>query len=145
MTEMERAAGLKAVAVAKGLLHWSEEFSQTVWSGVDGIFTATIMKDDGKYPLFKVGTDGRFGFRLRRLCMKPVFSDREVQIEMLRRVNEIPGVNLTEETLGSKAGFELALLNDPLALQKFKAVVEWLADQIKKSSPTKESLNGTYA
>lgn len=145
MAAMERAASPKALAVAKGLLRWSEEFSQTVWSGTDGIFTAAITNDDGKYPLFTVRTEGRFGFRLRRLCMKPAFSDHEVQIEMLRKLNEIPGLNLTEDAFGSKRSFELELLNDPVALQKFKAAIDWLADRIKKSSPAKESFNGSHA
>ena len=145
MAEMERTAGPKAVGIAKELLRWSEEFSQAVWSGIDGIFTATITNDDGKHPLFKLRTEGHFGFRFGRLRMKPAFSDHEVQIEMLRRFNEIPGLDLTEDALGSKRSFELALLEDPVARQKFKAAVEWLVDRIKKSSPTVESFNGSHA
>jgi hypothetical protein len=145
LAEMERTTGPKASAFAKELIRWSEEFSQGVWSGIDGIFTATITNDNGKYPLFKLRTDGRFGFRLRRLCMNPAFSEHEVQLEMLCKVNEIPGVNLTENTLGGKIGFDLESLYDPLALQKFKAAIDWQVDQIKKSSPSREMLNNGLA
>jgi hypothetical protein len=141
MAEMERSAGPKFVALAKELLRWAEEFSQIVWSGTHGIFTATIMKDDDKYLLFRVRTEGRFGFRLRLLCLKPAFSDHKVQIEMLRKLNEIPGLNLTEHSLGGKPSFNLELLFDPVALQKFKAGVDWLVYQIKKSAPTNELVN----
>jgi len=145
MVEMERAAGPKAVAIAKDLLRWSEEFSQTVWSGTDGIFTATITNDDGKSPLFSVRTEGRFGFRLRRLCLKPAFSKHEVQLEMFRKLNDIPGVNLTEDALGGKPSFKIDLLLDPIALQKFKAAVNWLVNQIRKSSPSDESVKNSRA
>lgn len=87
-----------------------------------------------------VRTEGRFGFRLRRLCLKPAFSHRDVQIEMLQKINEIPGLNLTEDALRGKPGFKIDLLFDPAALQKFKGAVDWLVYQIKKSSSTDESL-----
>ena len=93
---------LKLWRYAKGLLRWSEDFSQIVWSGIDGIFTATITNDDGKYLLFSVRTEGRFGFRLRLLCVKPAFSDHEVQIEMLRKLNEIPGLRFDRRRFGWK-------------------------------------------
>jgi hypothetical protein len=73
--------------------------------------------------------------------VKPAFSDRGVQIEMLRKLNEIPGLSLTDDALGGKPGFEIDLLFDPVALQKFKTAVNWKVNQIKKSAPTKETLN----
>ncbi|MEX0803661.1 MAG: hypothetical protein WD688_10150 [Candidatus Binatia bacterium] len=142
MAEIERAAGLNALSVAKDLLRWSNEFSQINWSGVDGILTPTIIKEDSKYPLFAVRTEGRIVLRLRRLCLKPAFSEGKMQIEMLHKFNEIPGLKLTDEALRGKPSFKIDLLFDPLALQKFKAAVDWLVDQIKSSSPTNESLDG---
>lgn len=56
MAEMERVAGAKAVTVARDLVRWSEEFSQIVWSGNNGIFTATVTNNCGRYGL-KVGLD----------------------------------------------------------------------------------------
>jgi hypothetical protein len=141
MAAMERAAGPKAVAIAKDLLHWSEKFSKIVWSGIDGIFTASITNAHGRYLLFSVRTEGRFGFRLRLLCIKPAFSNNEVQIEMLRKLNEIQGLNLTEDALSGKPGFKIDLLFDPIAIQKFKAAIDWLVYQINKSSPADESLS----
>ena len=52
---------------------------------------------------------------------------------------------LTEESLLGKPGFKIDLLFDPLALEKFKAAVNWLVEQIKSSSPSKESFNDSHA
>jgi hypothetical protein len=67
-----------------------------------------------------------------------------VQIEMLRKINEIPGLSLTEDALGGKPSFKIDLLFDPAALQKFKATVNWLVNQINKSSPSKKSLDDSH-
>lgn len=65
-----------------------------------------------------------------------------MQIELLCKLNEIPGLNLAEDALSGKPGFKLDLLYDPRALQKFKAAIDWLVDRINRSSATIESLNG---
>lgn len=83
--------------------------------------------------------------RLRLLCLKPAFLESKAQSEMLQKFNEIPGLMLTEESLLGKPGFKIDLLFDPLALEKFKAAVNWLVEQIKSSSPSKESFNDSHA
>ena len=143
MAEMERAAGLKALSIAKDLLRWSSEFSQINWSGVDGILTPTIIKDGSKHPLFAVRTEGRIVLRLRRLCLKPAFSESKSQIEMLQKFNEVPGLKLTDESLLGKPSFKIDFLFDPVALQKFKAAVDWLVNKINKS-PASESLDANH-
>jgi len=45
---------------------------------------------------------------------------------------EIPGLNLTDDALRRKPNLKIELLFDPQALQKFKAAVDWVVQQIKK-------------
>jgi hypothetical protein len=55
--------------------------------------------------------------------MQPALSAREMQIEMLRKVKEIPGLNLDRGHFGPQVSFAIELVNDPLALHKFKVAV----------------------
>jgi hypothetical protein len=137
MAEMERAAGPTAVEVAKDLLRWSGEFSQIVWSGNDGIFTPTVINADGKHLLFSVRTEGRVVLRLRLLCLKDAFSDNEMQLQMLQKFNEIPGLNLKDEALHGKPSFKIDVLFNPLARQQFKDAVHWTVNQIKGANSDK--------
>ena len=46
-------------------------------------------------------------------------------------MNEIPGLSFTEQDLGKKRSFPLQSLAAPGALEKFKAAIEWMIEQIR--------------
>jgi hypothetical protein len=51
--------------------------------------------------------------------------------ELLRKMNEIPGLSFPQEALGKKPAFPLQLLAAPGALEKFKEAIEWMIEQIR--------------
>jgi hypothetical protein len=65
-------------------------------------------------------------FRFAYLRTKAPFDRELVMDELLKKMNEIPGLSFGREALGKKPAFPLQLLAPPDALQKFKAAVEWM-------------------
>jgi hypothetical protein len=62
------------------------------------------------------------------------FKDEQVRLELLRRVNEIPGVSYGPD-VPERAWIQLNLLaRDVSALAQLKRVLEWIAAEAGKTS-----------
>jgi len=68
--------------------------------------------------------------RFGRLCKRHAFQDRELQLEMLRRFNEMPNIHFDEEVLRGKPRIDIKILKDSNTLDRFKAAVNWIAAQV---------------
>jgi hypothetical protein len=56
---------------------------------------------------------------------KPPFDSEQKRSELMRRLNEVEGFNLTDDQLTRRPTRPLTLLKDPRALEKFKEAIEW--------------------
>jgi hypothetical protein len=93
-----------------------------------GTFTPILKIADTKYHLFVVRTDGAVVIRFINLHGKGRFNDRDVLEELRQRLNEVPGVSLSEENLEGKPRFELKLLQTAEGLQAFKNAMLWVVN-----------------
>lgn len=129
LVEIERNCGAGIAHIAKDLHDWSAILCTYVWFGqgdVRGTFTPILKIADTKYHLFVVRTDGVIVIRFINLQGKGRFKDRHVLDELRQRLNEIPGVGFSEDTLGGKPRFELKLLEVAEHLQAFKNAMLWV-------------------
>lgn len=53
-------------------------------------------------------------------------------MEMLRRLNEVPGVSIPQTAIAKGPSVPLSILNDE-ALDKFLNVFDWVLERIRKS------------
>ena len=53
-------------------------------------------------------------------------------MELLRLLNEIPGVNLPNDSIQKYPNIPLSTLGQEGSLEKFLAAIEWSNDQVKK-------------
>ncbi len=66
----------------------------------------------------------QFGYLMER----PPFDDEQTRLELLRRVNMIPGVSFGPEVIVKWPKIPLSLIaEDPAALEQLKRLVEWAA------------------
>jgi hypothetical protein len=67
--------------------------------------------------------------QFQHLLTRPPFDSEQRRLELLRRVNDIPGVSFGPEVITKRPSIPLAVLaGNPRALEQLKAVLRWLAD-----------------
>jgi hypothetical protein len=81
---------------------------------------------------FLPGTYGTVEIRFQVLQGKPPFSDEGKRIELLERLNQIPGVSAPATGITKRPSIRLSLLKDPATLQQFLSVLDWLVKVIKR-------------
>jgi hypothetical protein len=62
---------------------------------------------------------------------RPPFDDETRRLELLRRLNGIPGVALPEDSITRRPGIPLSTLQDEAVLAQFLTVLEWVVREIK--------------
>jgi gamma-glutamylcysteine synthetase len=62
---------------------------------------------------------------------KPPFGDDKKLEELLRRLNEIPGVDIPAHRINGIPTFPLSLLKDEAALDQFLEVFNWFVKEVK--------------
>ena len=108
-----------AVAQATAALveDWLAEGGDLVWGGGDETSCFLMAWGPGtsthqRWPVVLYPRSGRVEVVFQFLVRRPPFDDVESRRELLKRLNEIPGVDLPEDALGRRPGFALAVLAD---------------------------------
>jgi hypothetical protein len=65
--------------------------------------------------------------------MKPPFDNDDMRKELLKRINEIPGVNFPQQSIAKGPSIPLKILEGTDAREKFFGALEWAILQIKSS------------
>jgi hypothetical protein len=98
-----------------------------------GSFTPGLDHRGATHNIFRVYTDARVYILFEQLYRKPPFEDESLRLEFLRRLNEIPGLNLSVDMVAKNPAFALARLKDQAALEQFLDTLDWIVEVIKRS------------
>ena len=114
------------------ILDWlKQESVQISWrSGMHGSFTATLNTDNGKQWLVYFMKAWTVRIPFGWLLQYPPFDDKDKRVELLNKINEIPGVDWSETEADKWPTFSLAILNDPNFCQRFLGILTWIKQQI---------------
>jgi hypothetical protein len=119
--------------VAKDLLDWVTPQVTYMWWGkgskVGGVVPVLQYGDIKVYPC-RMTTDGFFVIPLDWLKRKPPFKDESARRELLKRLNEIPGIKFGDEMLAKRVRIPFAQLTNPEATTNLKAAIRWLIEQV---------------
>lgn len=122
--------GAEEVRVARDLYDWSlEHMTRVTWGSgkVDGSFVPVLDVGEHAYYPIALYTYGRVEVQFQWLRSRPPFENEELRLELLRRLNEIPGVALAPDAITKRPSIQLALLAvDEASLTHFKEVLGWL-------------------
>jgi hypothetical protein len=96
---------------------------------------APVFAANGReYSPIALYTSGRIVV-LFRMQGRPPFNDDQIRLELLSRVNEIPGVSLGPEVITQRESIQLTLLSGiPGALEQLKRVLEWIEAEVGKNA-----------
>jgi hypothetical protein len=59
------------------------------------------------------------------------FDQDQKRLELLRRLNEIPGVDLPEDGINRRPSISLGALVDSNAFESFVGIMEWAIEEVK--------------
>ena len=83
--------------------------------------------------LFYLITDGRIAINFVGIASKPPFNQDSKRLELVRRFNDIPGVDLPESAIAGAPRVPLATFAPPDALAKLFEVTESFLDDARTS------------
>lgn len=134
LAELEARRGVEVRQVAVRLMEWARRQGHELkWGSgtVDGACTFQFDHADFRHVLFDLYTYGKAFIRMRRLKRQAPFADDALRQELLRRLNEIPGIGLTGNALNGEPGFDFAVLANEAAQRCFVDTIEWVAQRIR--------------
>jgi len=122
----------EAVEIANRILDWAAQHLPLTWWGEgrrDGsCFLGLRHKGRDYYP-FAIWTYGRVQLQLPPLRQRSV--PTETLEELIARINLIPGIGISPDSLARYPAFDIGLLREAQTLMKFLSAFEWFIAQIK--------------
>ena len=81
--------------------------------------------------VFGGGKTPRVGIKFGRMRNRQKLSAKQ-RLELLRLLNDIPGVNLPNDSIEKFPSIPLSTLNQEGSLEKLFAAIEWTNDEVRK-------------
>ena len=128
LEEIGRRVGQVEAEVARAILEWSREHFSRVAFGkgaVEGTVALSLDVAGSVYRPIYLGTSGTVEVTFLQLSSQPPFDQDSKRLELLRKLNEISGVDLPESAVTRRPRIPLATFASPEALAKLFEVIEW--------------------
>jgi hypothetical protein len=130
--DLEAKRGPEVSRAARDLYDWTLEQGMRAAFGAgkhDGSWTPVVLANGREYPPLALYSYGRCEVQFQHLLARPPFDNEAMRLELLRRVNEIPGVSFGPEVITKRPSIQIAVLaSNPRALDQLKAVLRWVAE-----------------
>lgn len=138
----KKHSGVEKARIAKLIVEWvrgKSDYFAFGGSGIEqGIGHSLIPckrhsfpeKDREIYP-FSIWTSGSVELYFQHYKGRPPMDQEGRKIELLRRINEIEGVNIPDDKINKRPSFDLSLLKREADLEKFISAFSWFYDQFK--------------
>lgn len=130
--ELRRQSPAEA-KVAKRILDWSlEKFTQVNWKGSSFVPVLQYCARFSHNPItvYAVGKTPRVGIKFGRMKRRNGLSEDQ-RFELLVRLNGIPGVFLSKDSIDRYPNILLSALAKKNALDRFFEAIEWTNQQVK--------------
>jgi hypothetical protein len=136
MAELATQAEIK---IARDLLDWSKTvFTDINWGRSSFTPVFEYGADYTCNPL-TVYTDGKFEIQFQRMAKKTKpFDEEGKRIELLRRLNNIPGINFPPSSINKYPRLSMAPLAENSSLEQFKNVIAWIVEEVSSTNTSKK-------
>lgn len=123
------------VRAARRIYDWMRTNGQGLWWGHgknDGSVFPILHDPVGKpHWLIALWTYGNVELQFQYLATDPAFAPEAKRMELLSRLNAIPGVNLSPAKIASRPSIALEKFRTEAALEQFLAILDWALQEIK--------------
>ena len=134
--EMQRKFSRAEVDVARQIFNWASARVTRIWWGKGatmGSFVPVLHYNGTDHLLFAVYTSSGVEVYFQWYQYRPVFDSPEKRLELLARLNEIPGVSWGEDVIVRRPSIPFSVLTNDEALRQFFAAFEWMIGEIRAS------------
>lgn len=140
--ELNRRHETADAAVARRILEWGRANTTYVWWGKgqrNGSFVPVLRRDGSDHSLFAVYTYGSVELYFQFYRAKPPFDSEVKRLELLQRLNDVPGVSIPTEAIARRPSIPLSTLakNDD-TVAKFLEVFDWFLHEVQASRGSTE-------
>ncbi len=133
--DLRARRGKDEAAVARSLYDWAlANLPRVTWGGGknDGSFVPVLDHKGAPYYPLALYTYGRFEVQFQHMRARP-FDDENMRRELLRRLNEIDGIEISEDKITKRPSIPFSTLRNGDALERFLDVFDWYVKEIKAS------------
>ncbi|MBN1811805.1 MAG: hypothetical protein JXA14_08215 [Anaerolineae bacterium] len=134
--ELAARHGAEDAAVARAILEWGKQnMPEFYWGRGErsGSFTPGLTHRDMWHLVIVVWTYGKMELQFQHMLRRPPFDDQALRTELLRKFNEIPGINLPADSISRRPSIPLSAFRDPSALDQLFHVLDWFVQQVRST------------
>lgn len=134
------------VNAAHAILAWGKQHMPSFFWGEGkayGSFIPGFNHQNHWHQIIGVWTNGYVELQFQYMRGKPVFDNDKKRRELIRRLNQVPGISVDEEKLNQRPSIPLSQFTDPNVLNQFFQVLLWFKEEIllsKKELATRHLL-----
>lgn len=135
--ELESRRGVEELNVARKIFEWTQIRKLRIWWGRGkkmGSFFPMFDYQGEKNLLISVWTYGTIEVQFQWMQTRPPFDNEAKRLELLHRLNDLPGVSLPSDAISRRPSLALATLTDEAVLKKFLDTLDWVIQEIKSSA-----------
>jgi len=137
LRELEEKRSDGEARAARELIEWARAQRLRLWWGsgtIEGGFGPVLDHAGQQYYPYGMRTGGKVDISFQHMTRRP-FNDLKQRLELLRRLNEIPGVSIPEDAITRRPSIPLALFGtDPKALEALKGVFDWYCETVRSEA-----------
>jgi hypothetical protein len=132
--DLEKRRGPAEAAAARRIFEWAKERMPNIWWGRGRRWGSFIPGLDHKgiwHQAIGVWTNGYVEIQFQYMQPNPPFDREERRGELMRLLNQIPGVKLPANTINRRPSIPLAAFKEAPALDRLLQVLDWFVEQIR--------------
>jgi hypothetical protein len=134
--ELSSKRGQTEVDMLKQLMNWMKPQISRIWygSGRRGSMVPVYSHLGLDHYLFAIWTTGTIEIYFQWHKYKPPFDDEQKRLELLNKLNQMEGVNISVDKVSARPNIPLNLLIDKKEYHKFIDAYKWFFDEINNLS-----------
>jgi len=128
--------GIDEMNIAESILKWAKDKGLWIYWGtgeISGSYTPHFQHKGKSVRPFSIYTDGYVEIKFQWLKERLPFDEESKRLELLNKLNEIPGAEIPEYAIGKRPWFYLSVLKEQEMLEKFFAVIDWVIEETKST------------
>jgi hypothetical protein len=134
--EMKRRCSLEEVEIARKILVWARKNVDQIFWGRgkhDGSYIPKLYHNGQYHWTIDVWTYGIIDIPFGYMISRPPFDEESKRLELSLRLNQIPGVIISDDRIDRFPRFKISILKDETALCQFVETLDWIVQEIRST------------
>jgi hypothetical protein len=140
--EMTKNRPDEEIEVIERILAWVEKNKLRIWWGkgsTGGSFVPLMDLNNDSHQLGAFWTDGYLLIRFNEIKKYDAFTSEESRIGLLKRLNELTGLNIGPERIGGMPKVPLSVFVQKENLEEFLKFYGWFFDEVRRGAASPQS------